>query len=114
MNENIWALDKDVEIKHLLLMLVKAFGTESIDIQDRRDGDALAITLCKADEPEIQAYIYRHGQAPNHFGVHLEFPRLDAINMSDTEIIRENITWERLTEMLGAHFGMEVPKTGVR
>lgn len=112
MNENIWALSKDVALKHLLLMLMDAFGADKIDIHDRRDADPRAITLCKPGESEIQAYIYLHGQDQGKFGVHLEFPELDDINMSDTEIIRENVSWERLAEMLAVHFDIVAPATG--
>jgi len=108
MNENIWALDKELAIKHLLLVLTANLGGSCVEILDRRDGDPRAITLCSPDESDIQAYISRHGQDQGKFGIHLAFPERDDISPTDTEIICDNVPLERAIEMLGIHFDAAV------
>ena len=110
MNENIWALDKEQAIKHLLLMLTANLGGSCVEILDRRDGDPRAITLCSPDDNDIQAYISRHGQDQGKFGIHLAFPDRDDISPTDTEIICENVSLEQAIEMLAIHFDADVPE----
>ena len=42
---NIWSLDKDQSIKHVLLLLVEQLGQDAFSIEDRIETDRCAIYL---------------------------------------------------------------------
>jgi hypothetical protein len=100
---NIWALDKHVAIKHLLLLLEQRFTEGSFEIGDLAELPATAIRLRSPDEPALSIYIYTHGQDEEHYGIHLEYPRLSETPVSDTVEMLENVSFERLVEFLAMH-----------
>ena len=100
MNENIWALARHQEIKHLLLLLVEQLGDEAFVIDTIIPVDARAIYLQHREDAAVRAYIYTVGQQSEHYGVHFEFP--------NSVEPHENVALESLVEMLAVHFDVAV------
>jgi hypothetical protein len=97
---NIWAADKDISIKHLLLLLSDLFQPDSFEIIVNEDDDAKAVRLKNPKVRETQIYIYTYGQEEGRYGVHIEFPNLQETNYSDTIEIFENVSFDSLVNML--------------
>ena len=100
---NIWALDKDLRIKHLLLLLSERLGAQSFDIDDASTLDTMAIRICKSDEKEMSAYLYTYGQDAERYGVHLEYPLLVETAASKTIEMQEDLDFEQLVAVLQVH-----------
>jgi hypothetical protein len=103
---NIWALEKDISIKCLLLLLTDTFGAETFDVIAPDEGHAQSIRLIRPDEQNMHAYIYTYGQKPECYGIHLEYPSsVDSLRFDTTEIIEE-LSYERLVAILAVHFNI--------
>lgn len=103
---NIWALEKDISIKHLLLMLTHTFGAGILEVMSPVEGHPQSISITSSADQSLYAYIYTYGQATEHYGIHLEFPSsVDSLRYDTTEII-ENLTFERMVEILAVHFNI--------
>lgn len=100
MNENILALAKHQQIKHLLLLLVEQFGSEAFAIDMSTPIDTRAIYLQHRESAVVRAYIYTVGQQAERYGVHFEFP--------NSVEPHENVTLAALVEMLAVHFDVAV------
>lgn len=100
MNENIWALAKHQDIKHLLLLLFEQLGGEAFSIDTETAVDARAIYLRHRSNAAISAYIYTIGQQPQCYGVHFEYP--------NSVEPHENVTLAALVSMLAVHFDVAV------
>jgi hypothetical protein len=105
---NIWALEKDVRIKHMLLLLQQQLEFE---ISESASLDANAVRLKAADDEDLSVYLYTYGQNPDHYGIHLEYPLRDAVETSQQFEIQENLAIEQLVELICVHFGV-APKGG--
>jgi hypothetical protein len=104
MQQNIWSMDKDISIKHLLLMLVEYFGDDAFAIDSERQNHPQSICLFKPDCREIQAYLYTYGQSEEHYGVHLEFPAIANNQRFDNTEIYEDTSLDNLIAILAVHF----------
>lgn len=100
---NIWALDKDISIKHLLLLLSDCIGSQRFVISLEPALDDMAIRIHKPDEPDISAYLYTYGQDEAHYGVHLEFPLLTATETGKTVEMQEDLDFDQLVDVLQVH-----------
>lgn len=98
---NPWSLPKDRSIKRLLYSLHQEFGEGYFALPDHLEDDR-AITLHKADEPDIRAYIYAYAQKPGRYGLHLEYPATDHFSTA-TEIV-EDLPLPKVRELLETHF----------
>lgn len=99
---NIWALEKDQEIKFLLLSLTQALGVKAFSIDTAQPLDRRAIYLCHPEVSELRAYLYSIGQSHGRYGAHLEYPgEIIANNLMD---IYENQTLSSIAQMLAVHF----------
>lgn len=100
---NIWASNKDISIKHLLLMLADQFEEGSYQIVESSLDDERAIRLTNPLATGAQLYIFTYGQQEECFGVHIEYPNLVETNYSDTLQIHENISFDALVDLLVTH-----------
>ena len=100
---NIWALGKDLSIKHLLLLLTESLGQQSFAIRDEGELDAMSIRIYKPDEIDMSAYLYTYGQDEERYGVHLEYPPLAETAMSKSIEMQENLDFEQLLAVLQVH-----------
>lgn len=98
---NIWALEKDQGIKHLLLMLVEQLGPESFLIDSRINTGDKAVYICHADELGVRAYLYTVGHSAGQYGVHLEYPESSEANPIYDAF--ENLSIESLVDILAVH-----------
>lgn len=102
---NIWSMDKHQSIKHLLLLLTEQLGQGAFAIDDQIDTNTQSIYVRHAKDSAVSAYLYTVGQAPERYGVHLEYPHLP-----DTQWVfeaMEGLTLDSLVEMLAAHFDVD-------
>jgi hypothetical protein len=97
---NIWAADKDISIKHLLLLLTESFAPGSFDIIVSEEDAPRAVRLKNPASPRTQLYIFTYGQEEGRYGVHIEFPNLQETNYSDTLEILENVSYESLVNIM--------------
>ena len=100
---NIWALDKDISIKHLLLLLTQEVGIEAIKLLDVETLHHKSIRIGTKDS-EATAYLYSYGQTEQHYGLHLEYPYNKESNISEIEDMYEDLCYVKLLEMLKVHF----------
>lgn len=108
---NIWALDKDNSIKHLLILLTQEFGTAAITLLNVDKLHHKAIRIGSPDTTAT-AYLYTYGQADQHYGLHLEYPYNEESNISELEEMYEDLCYASLLEMLKVHFQWCPHKTG--
>ena len=97
---NIWALNKDTSIKHLLLMLAGHFGQGSYEIVESPLDNERAIRLANPRNADVQLYIFTYGQAEECYGVHIEYPDLQETSYSNTMEIHENISFSQLVRII--------------
>jgi hypothetical protein len=105
---NIWALEKDVSVKHLLLMLTGHFGEGGFEIVASADDDLRAVRLINPERPEIQLYVFTYGQATERYGVHIEYPDRQDVNYRDTVEIYEDLSFDDLVNII--MINLEVPQ----
>lgn len=100
---NIWAFDKDISIKHLLLVLEDRFSGITDHIIDDADLDPRAIRLENPNAPEYSIYIFTYGQEQDCYGVHIEYQNTGKPDRMDTIEAFEHLGLERLIELLTLH-----------
>jgi hypothetical protein len=100
---NIWALDKDLRIKHLLLLLQETLGANSFCISSEPALASMAVRIYKPGEADMSAYLYTYGQDADRYGVHLEYPLLMETAASKTIEMQEDLEFEQLVAVLQVH-----------
>jgi hypothetical protein len=95
---NVWAIDKDIPLKLLLLELVHRYGENTLALSDQVQ-HFQAIELCTVNEPNISAYIYTFGQNAGRYGIDLKYP------ISAHNIVGENedLSLDQIIEILSTH-----------
>jgi hypothetical protein len=100
---NIWALDKDNSIKHLLLLLEQDAGDDAFILCDAEQLHPKSIRLGTHESPAT-AYLYTYGQSPDQYGLHLEYPYNKELNSSEQEEMYEDLSYDAVLEILTVHF----------
>lgn len=95
---NVWAIDKDVPLKLLLLELVQRYGENTLALNNQEQ-HFQAIELCPVTEPDISAYIFTFGQNAGRYGIDLKYP-ISAHNIVGEN---ENLTLDQIIEILSTH-----------
>lgn len=108
---NIWSLNKDNTIKHLLLLLENEVGEGAFDIISNTEDDLRAVRLINPADACMSIYVYTYGQEEDHYGVHIEYPDLTETNSSDTLEIYDNLNFDVLIEILTNDLGIETRKS---
>jgi len=95
---NVWAIDKDIPLKLLLLELVHQYGENTLALSDQVR-HFQSIELCTVNEPNISAYIYTFGQNAGRYGIDLKYP------ISAHNIVGENegLSLDQIIEILSIH-----------
>lgn len=104
MELNIWACEKDISIKHLLLLLREEFSETAYHIIDPQETDAKSVRLGSPDDLGHSIYIYTYGQETNQYGVHLEYTNQDDARAKDTLEIFDGLSYQNLLDLLKVHF----------
>ncbi|MCK9637590.1 MAG: hypothetical protein M0R41_15050 [Methylobacter tundripaludum] len=95
---NVWAIDKDVPLKLLLLELVHRYGENTLALNNQVQ-HFQAVDLCRINEPAISAYIYTFGQNAGRYGVDLKYP-IPAHNIVGEN---EDLTLDQIIEIISTH-----------
>ncbi|MFZ2407196.1 MAG: hypothetical protein WAW41_18850 [Methylobacter sp.] len=95
---NVWAINKDIPLKLLLLELVHRYGENTLALNNQVQ-HFQAIDLCTVSEPNISAYIYTFGQSAGRYGIDLKYP------ISAHNIVGENedLTLDQIIEIISTH-----------
>jgi hypothetical protein len=99
---NIWSLDKQHTIKHLLLRLEKHFGKDAFHLVEPKETNQLSVRITPPDE-SMTVYIYCYGQRSGHYGVHFEFPTTVGTAVTQDEEIYDDVPFARLIDMLSLY-----------
>jgi AAA+ ATPase superfamily predicted ATPase len=105
-NVNIWAIEKDNSIKLLLLLLTDALSSDDFQISDNKQLDSRSVRIFNKDDELMSAYVYTYGQMENRYGLHLEFPFHDELDISSSMDIYEALSFKSLVELLCVHFDL--------
>jgi hypothetical protein len=95
---NVWAIDKDIPLKLLLLELVHRYGENTLALNNQEQ-HFQAIDLCTLNDPSLSAYIYTFGQNAGRYGIDLKYP------ISAHNIVGENegLTLDQIIEIISIH-----------
>ncbi len=105
-NVNIWALEKELGIRHVLLMLTNYLGADAFIIEEEEGLHPRSVFLQHSHDADYRAYLYTLGQENGRYGLHLEYPEEDfGANLIDAY---ENLSLRSLVDILSVHF--EVPQ----
>ena len=95
---NVWAIQKDMPLKLLLLELVHRYGENTLGL-NTQEQHYKAIDLCTLNEPGMSAYIYTFGQNVGCYGIDLKYP-ISAHNIVGEN---ENLTLDQIIEIISIH-----------
>jgi len=96
----VWALEKDESIKHLLILLFGYFGEgELVASADELCNDR-AISLMHKHDRTVRVYIYTYGHDSGRYGVHVEYPIAPLPYPLNTPESYENVSFEQLTGII--------------
>lgn len=102
---NVWALNKEVQLKHFMLILQDTYGPDSVMISKLWQEDTKAIGLYKPDHESLLAYVHTHGQAQGKFGIHLHYPDF----AGDSTSAQEGLELDALVELVCMHLDLVNP-----
>jgi hypothetical protein len=95
---NVWAIDKDVPLKLLLLELVHCYGENTLAL-NAKEQHYQAIEISVLDNPNLAAYIFTFGQNAGRYGIDLKYP-IAAHNIVGEN---ENLTLDQTLEIIAIH-----------
>lgn len=95
-------MNKYRSLEVLLLVLADAFAGEKLAISSSWRNDEQSLGLLKPDQPGLAAYVFTHGQSPDRYGVHLDYPTEPALGAAS--LSAEDLTLKSLCETLVTHF----------
>jgi len=95
---NVWAIDKALPLKLLLLELVHRYGENTLALNNQEQ-HFQAIDLCTVNDSSLSAYIYTFGQNTGRYGIDLRYP------ISTNNIVgeNENLTLDQTIEIISIH-----------
>jgi hypothetical protein len=95
---NVWAIEKDMPLKLLLLELVHRYGQDTLTLNNK-ELHFQAIDISKLDEPSLSAYIFTFAQDTGRYGIDLRYPD------STYNIVggNENLTLGQTIEIIAIH-----------
>ncbi|MGZ8225162.1 MAG: hypothetical protein ACXWT3_00820 [Methylococcaceae bacterium] len=95
---NVWAIDKDIPLKLLLLELVHRYGENTV-YMNAQEQHHQALDLRTPDNNGLSAYIFTFGQDAGRYGIDLKYP-IAAHNIIGGN---ENLTLEQVIEIIDIH-----------
>jgi hypothetical protein len=95
---NVWAIDKDLPLKVLLLELVHRYGENTLALNTQEQHQQ-AIELCMANDKGLSAYIYTFAQIPGRYGIDLRYP----IPAHNSVGEHENLTFDQVLDVIAIH-----------
>lgn len=70
---NVWAINKNIALKVLLIELVHRYGEHTIMLSEAEQ-HFQAIEIFTREQPKLRAYIYTFGQQAGRYGIDLKYP----------------------------------------
>jgi hypothetical protein len=95
---NVWAINKDMPLKLLLLELVHRYGENTLALNNQEQ-HFQAIELCTLNDSRLSAYIYTFGQSTGRYGIDLKYP-ISAHNIVGEN---ENLVLDQIIEIISIH-----------
>lgn len=95
---NVWAIDKDIPLKVLLLELVHRYGENALALSGVVQHHQ-AIELSRAGAPNLSAYVYTFAQDQGCYGIDLKYP-IAAHNIVGEN---ENLTLAQILAIIDTH-----------
>ncbi|NOT10287.1 MAG: hypothetical protein HOP23_00370 [Methylococcaceae bacterium] len=95
---NVWAIEKDIPLKLLLLELVHRYGENTLAL-NTQELHFQAVDLCTLNNPDLSAYIYTFGQNHGCYGIDLKYP----ISAHNSVGEHENLTLDQIIEAISIH-----------
>jgi hypothetical protein len=95
---NVWAIEKDMPLKVMLLELVHRYGENSLALNSL-ERHFQAVDICLPGKPALSAYIYTFGQTPGRYGLDLRYP----IPAHNSVGEHENLTLDQILEAVSIH-----------
>lgn len=95
---NVWAMQKDMPLKVLLIEWQQRYGADSLRL-NLCEQHFQAVELIALEHPKLSAYIYTFAQLPQHYGIDLKYP----FAMHNIIGENENQTLEQIIAILQTH-----------
>ncbi len=95
---NVWAIDKDLPLKVLLLELVHRYGENTLAL-NAQEQHQQAIDLRLAECNGSSVYIYTFAQRPDRYGIDLRYP----ISAHNSVGEHENLSIDQVLEVIAIH-----------
>ncbi|MEQ1558800.1 MAG: hypothetical protein ABL933_07635 [Methyloglobulus sp.] len=95
---NVWAIDKDVPLKLLLLELVHCYGENTLAL-NAQEQHYQAVEISVMDNPNLAAYIFTFGQNAGRYGIDLKYP-IAAHNIVGGN---EDLSLDQTLEIIATH-----------
>jgi hypothetical protein len=70
---NVWAIDKDMPLKLLLLELIHRYGENTLALNNQ-ERHFQAIEISQLNDPKLSAYVFTFGQSKGLYGIDLKYP----------------------------------------
>ncbi len=96
---NVWAIDKDIPLKVLLIEWEHRYGMEKFAL-NLHEQHFQAIELIAAHNGKLRAYIYTFAQSSERYGIDLKYPLAENNRLGENE----NQTLEQVMTILQTHF----------
>ncbi len=96
----VWGLQKDETIKHLLILLFDHFGEGGLVVNGDEQCHERAISLMHRHDPAVRVYVYTYGHAAGRYGVHVEYPLVAPPFPLNYPVSFEDVSFEHLAEII--------------
>ena len=118
MNEsvkNIWSLDKDSDIKAILILLQHEVGPNGFMLLAPELLNEKAVRIVfPPTQRELSVYLYSYAQREKHYGLDLEFPYLIESQNDDQTIRINDLTAEEVLVAIINHLEISPQKQTLR
>lgn len=95
---NVWAINKDIPLKLLLLELVHCYGENTLALNNQEQ-HFQAIELSRLNDPGLSAYVYTFGQNNGRYGIDLKY----SISANNSVGENENLSLDQIIEIISTH-----------
>ncbi len=99
----IWAMNKDRNLKRLLLALCERMEAKNLAFETRNPDHPGVIRVFHRHESHLGARIHTLGQEPGRYGIQLDFPDLADNRPELVSDSREDLDLEHAIEIIAIH-----------
>jgi hypothetical protein len=95
---NVWAIEKDMPLKVLLLELVHRYGEKRLFLNEQ-ENNFKAIEIHTEQDSKLAAYVFTFAQQSGCYGIDLKYP----IRAHDIIGDNENLSLEKTIDIIETH-----------